>query len=770
MRTELLGSAAILLCLGAQCGAWAQTAPPAVMARSSQLQEVVVTAQRRTQNIQKTAIPITAITGTVLKAEAKNGLDQILKDVPSLQIQASPQGADIVIRGVGGNDVGGIQQDPDVSVMEDNVYTGQAASVMGSVYDTQRIEVLRGPQGTLYGRDAAGGAVNILTNDPGKEYGAGLNLGYGNLDLRHVDGYANLPVNDELAIRIAGDRDLRHGYYTNGAGQIDNSGVRVKMKYTPDADFSLLGRFEYWNQSGLTETSVPTPIAGSPSCNDGYSAPCAFFEASNPKNPWNTGVTVPGFPGAPNFNVYPVQNNNTFYTYSAQADWNAGFGVITLIPSFTRSVALQTDASLFAPSTFPLTWGNVTEDQYTGEARINSPDSSPFKWVGGVYVLESNAVQTGAAPGGGPAPFVELSSNSRPATSVGGFAQGTYPVTDRFRATLGGRYNVDTKALNNFGICSSANGTSCDGVYYSPLSSTHTTYNSFTYKAGVEYDITPSAMGYAQISTGYKAGGISSNSVPPTTYQPESLTDYEIGLKSRFFDNRLQFNTDAYLYQYHNQQIELHVYEPDTNFLPGSLGAGQSVDQLLDVNAGNSRYEGIEEQAKYQVTPNDLINLDVAWEHSAYGNLVIPTPFSTPANPNATSQPPGGFYIVNGVPQSEFVQTGKTEAHAPTWNGDFGYQHDWTLFDGTLTFHSSTHFQTKSIDTIQEWFADGATVQKGYHQTDLYLNYASGDGHWTAGLWVKNLENNAIVTSLYPLFKETLGEPRTYGMTVGYTH
>ena len=760
MRIDLLGSAAVALCLCATPGAWAQSAVPTA-GRSGQLQEVVVTAQRRAQNIQKTAIPITAISGAELKAQAKTTLSAVLIDVPSIQIQSNPAGADIVLRGVGGNDTGGIQEDPDVAVMEDNVYTGQADSVTGSLYDVQRVEVLRGPQGTLYGRNAAGGVVNILTNDPAPKFGAALNLGYGNLDLRHADGYVNVPITDVLALRVAADIDARHGDYSNGGGAIGNSGARVKLKYTPTPELSILGRFDYFHQLGLTETTAPVTNPGLGSGNCG-GPPCFLFAPANPKNPWDTAVAA----GSP-FAVYPVFNKNDFYTFSAEIDYDLGFGTVTLIPSFTRSSQIQSTASLFAPTTFPLGYSDTTDDQWTGEARINSPAASPFKWVGGVFVLQSNANESGPPPGATTGPYAQIANNERPAKSVGGFAQATYPVLDTLRLTLGGRYNVDNKAVDNYGVCSSPNGISCgevNGVYYaSPISNLTASYSSFTYKAGLEYDITPTAMGYAQVSTGYKAGGFSTATVPPTSYQPESLIDYELGFKSRWLDNTLQFNADAYIYQYKNQQIELHVTDPDSDFLPGDLAGDDTTDDILDVNAGNSRYYGVEEQAKYQVTPNDQINFNIAWEQANYGHFVIDT--------NPAGQPPGGDYYVNGVAQGSYNLSGQTEAHAPKWNGSAGYQHVFDLPDGdTVTFLSDTHFQSKSYTTIQEWFANGDTIQPAYHQTDLYLNYASGDGHYTAGLWVKNLENNAVVSYVYPLYKETLDDPRTYGVTLGYTY
>lgn len=760
---QLYLSSVAMICLAGGV-AMAQDATTATSASKGKIEDVVVTAQKRTQTAQKTAIPLTVFTGKQLNAEAKHGLDQILKQVPSLQIQASPQGADIVLRGVGGNDVGN-NADPDVTISVDGVYNGQSSQVMGSIFDVSRIEVLVGPQGTLAGRNAAGGAVNINSNDPViNKYGAGINFGVGNLDLIHADGYLNVPINDVLALRVAGDRDSRNGYYTNGAGQEDNTAGRIKLKYKPNADLSVVGKFEYWNQRGYTETTVANPAAASQTSCGG--PPCAFFVSTNPKNPWETGVfALPASVPAPNFNVLPVGNNNHTYTYELQADYDLGFGTVTLIPSMAREVSIQNSASLFAPSTPPITWNANSSTQYTGEARISSPASQAWKWVAGVYVLENvpkvvTAAASSAAGGTYTGFYNYAQANSNPPTvSVAGYAQTTYPVTSKLRLTLGGRYSVDNKATT-WGVCSvtEADQTHCDGIYTSGVENLKASYNSFTPNGGIEYDITPTAMGYASITTGYKAGGFSTATTKPTTYAPENLTDYQLGLKSRWLDNRLEFNSDVYYYQYHNQQIELHEYSDLTDLFPAQyadlIAPGLDQLEITDVNAGNSKYYGFEEQTRYNVTDNDQITIDAAWEQANYGTFIIPI----------SGAPPGGGYSA-----SSYDLSGHTEAHVPKWSGTVGYQHIFDLDIGTITFRSSTRWQTKTFNTIQEWFANGNTVQGAYHQTDLYLNYASINGHWTAGLWVKNLENNAVVTSTYPLWKETLDEPRTYGATVGYS-
>lgn len=733
----LMGSATLILCSGYASTALAQSDSGAA------LEEIIITAEHRTADVQKTAIPISVITGAQITAKGQTALDEVLRDVPALQIQSSPAGVDIVIRGVGGNDVGGISQDPDVSMFTDSVYSGLSATNMGSLYDVNRVEVLRGPQGTLYGRNSAGGAVNILTNDPGDAFGAGVNLGFGNLNFRHGDGFVNLPVSATFGLRIAFDRDVRDGYYSNGAGEMDNTGVRVKAKWKPSDDFSLLARIDYWRQQGLTETTVPIKGAPGP------------FAPLHPEDPWNTDVAFPLKPG-------PIGNDNKIYTYSLQADWDLGFGSLTLIPTYTRSTQLQygTGGLFITPPGSTLTTNTVTGKQYTYEARLASPSSSDIKWVVGAYSLDNKADQAGQAPGAATLWYAQQTSNARPSTSYAGFGQITYPFTDVLRGTLGGRYTVDEKKFL-YGVCSSNDGLTCNGLYTSPVTTLNNKYNSSTYKAGLEYDIAPAVMAYLQVSTGYKAGGYSTAISPPTPYLPEHLTNYELGIKSRLLDDKLEINGDIYFYQYKDQQIELHPtlswlgiipdqYVPDSYKLPSGANYN-TYAPILDVNAGNSRFKGVEVQMQYQFTAHDHFNLNATYNHAVYGAFVI----------NTNGGPPG----TGQAGLNSYDLTGRQEGHAPLWSGNVGYEHVFDVGDGELTFNGNVRLQTKSYTTIQQWFADGNTIQKGYHQSDVNVRYAPKDGKWSVGAWAKNLENNAIVTYVYPFYRQTLDISRTYGAT-----
>ena len=735
--------------------ALALSAAPAVHAAEGeagppidQLETIVVTAEHRSIDAQDLPIALTAISGDQISRSSKVSLDTVLKDVPALQIQASPQGGQIFIRGVGANgDSDWV--DPDVALMFDGVYSGRAETVLSSLYDVNRIEVLRGPQGTLYGRNANGGVINIMTNSPVLgSYQAGVNLGGGNYNLFHADGYTNLPLGDEFALRFAGARDTHYGYYSNGGGAADDDSWRAKALWQPEQSLSLLLSVNYWRYGGFGQTTVPTSATPWPS-----------YEANSP---WNVGPLVLG----PNvFNLLPDHDNSHFATYSLQLNADLGWGQLTVIPAYSYSdrwVLTQ----LFAPGPQVATiW---KEDQFTGEVRLQSPDESNIKWVTGFYALHSKQTTSGA--GAGSVTFLAFPTTDHPSTSLAPFLQVTYPILEHLRLTGGLRYTMDKKSVQ-YGVCTSfvANdGVTCDSSvpvadpaaseYNSGISTYSNRYSALTYKAGVEYDVAADSMLYAQVATGYKAGGYSTTAFPPVAYRPEKLTAFELGSKNRFLENRLELNAEIYSYDYRNYQVQYALYVPFTTTIPAAYLANVPAATLATgefqqfvANAGSGRNYGGEIESKFRVTTSDQLNASVSYTRATYGTLVIP---------NAGGPP--GTTTASGVS----VLTGAQMANTPKWIGTLSYEHNWNIARGVLTLRAATKLSSGYFATVDEWY--GGAYQPSYHSSDLYLNYGTDNGHWGLGLWVKNLENDAQKTYVFPFFRAELASPRTYGGTVSY--
>jgi len=773
MLRALLGTTALTLALGSASFAYAQqatSAPPpgaasqtapytSIAPQSAQLGTVLVTAERRVANVQKTAISISTISGKTISQTGLQTLDAVLAEVPALTVAGDAHGSQISIRGVGSNgDANFI--DADVVSMYDDVYNGRAEGTSSAMYDVNHVEILRGPQGTLYGRNAIGGAINILSNDPTfAKYTVDLNLGAGNYNLLHADGAVNIPITDVLAFRAAGEVTSRDGYISNG-GQADHStGYRLKMYYRPNDTFSLLGDIDWWHQTGLGNDTVSvanpfTQLGGPP-----------FFNwPVNNKDPWKQLD-----------NDHPADTDNyLFSTYSLHAIYNLDdLAVITFIPSYSYNDRYELSNLVVGDTPqihASLGAGAYTDTQYTGELRVSNAPDSKVIWVAGLYYLNDKnyGSAAGATTSASAGEWYAQQGSNAPTSSKSIFAQVKYPVTDTFRITGGLRYNQDEKQIG-FGVCTTDIGTltctapSSSYYYFLPTHNYTQKYTAITYKAGIEYDVTPTAMAYAQVSSGYKAGGFDTNAYPPSDYKPEHLTAYEVGLKSRWLDDSLQINAEAYYYQYTNLQIQysFNGCPPVTpaiadaaaaaggtgNFCAADTTAFAAGDQgpfqQFVLNAASSTNTGGEAEIKWRVDPDDEIDLAPAVIRAYYGNIAASTGY--------------GFLTNTPVIQN------------PKFSITAAYEHDFDLPSGVITGHADVKYSTGYWLNVAENmqptnFAND--YQNAFFIENANATYTPYVGNYTITMWGKNLGDKAVKDFAFPLGRSMLNDPRTFGATV----
>ena len=686
-------------------------------ADNKKLKDVVVTAERRRSNVQKTAISIATVSGEEQRAKGQTTLESTLSDTPAVTVMATPQGGQVYVRGVGSQgDSNWV--DPAVSLNLDSVYSGRAERVFASMYDVQRVEVLRGPQGTLYGRNSTGGSVNVLTNNPTNKFGAGVNTQIGNYGLKHLDGYLNAPVNDVLSMRVAAMREKRDGYFSNGGRASDLTAGRIKLLLKPSADFSLLGTVDSFESEGLGGTSVPRAFAGGP----------PFFNwRTDYSDPWEVDP------------LHPAEVQRTrFTTYSMQADWNLGFGTLTVLPALVKSKRYtETDlvAGIAVPgSTLPLPASTWEETQKSLEVRLASPAQSTTQWVLGAYLFDANNQQTGAAPSF-PPPTWESYGTEVPATSQALFGQITMPIADGLRATGGLRYTRDDKTYH-YGVRNTAAWTG--SAYDTGMLSVSNKYSSTTGKLGLEYDLAPQSMVYAQVATGYKAGGFGI-AVPPQAYEPEHLTAFELGTKNRFLDNKLQVNAELYAYRYKNYQV-MYADSAAPSPLPGDT-AGAFMQYV--VNAGAGKNTGFEVETRWRAMPDTELRGALTYSDARYGN------FS-----QASIQNFNGARVVG----------------TPRWTLTLGAEQSWELGSGLLTAGISTKFSDGYTVSLNSAMPGGNLngQQGSFHKTDLRLTYEPNNANWTAGVWLRNLENEAQSTQALPFGRMLITDPRTFGANFSY--
>jgi iron complex outermembrane receptor protein len=691
-----------------------QPAPASAQQESSDLlPPITVTAQKRQEDAEKAALSIAVIPGENLTQTGTMQLDDALSRVGSVKTLEGQDGPTFYIRGVGTGVPSSIG-DPEVNLNIDGVYQSEPEFSRAGLYDIDRIEVLRGPQGTLYGRNALAGAVNIVTKDPTFQYGATGSVGFGNYSLIQAQGSLNLPVSDEVAVRLAYGSEHHKGYLTNGSDDADVQSARLKVLYRPTDRFRLVVSYDVTHEGGEGEGEVQAvaPPAGFPTGTSGLG------DSFTSSNPW----TSPD-PSTPSRHI-------DFWNLRAQADWDLGFATWTVLPAERSYVAncyncwrSETDQNNFA-----------SERQSTIETRLASPEEQKIKWLVGLYYLKDGNPQSGQQLGPGADSFSNSSGNAvnlfgqtrYDSTSYAGFGQGTIPLTDQLRFTAGMRFTHDRKSETAFVSSETAGVTTVTTGSFDASKS----WSATTYRGGLEYDLTKTWLIYGGVSTGYKSGGFFQGAAP-NSYDPEKLTSYEIGSKGRFLNDHLELNADVFYYNYKNYQVNyLGVINPQS---AGIFG-------VQTANAEGATSFGAEIEATYFVTDNDEVNISLDPLRSKFKTLVVPGIF-------------GGTYSGDVLP------------FAPYFSANLGYEHSWTMAGGAKwSARAETHFESSSWVTFNE---TNGTDQDAHTISNLFLTYHAPDRRWSATVYVKNVENKAVLANGQggPAGLETVdvGPPRTYG-------
>jgi iron complex outermembrane receptor protein len=664
--------------------------------------EVVVTAQKRSESASRTPVALTALTAADLdKLGVANAAD-LTNVVPNVQIGTADAGnTNIYIRGIGSNNTTE-SGDPAAAFHLDGVYLGRPDEARTAFFDVTRVEVLRGPQGTLYGRNATAGAVNVISAKPEDTLGGKFSVEIGNHDLRRTDGVINVPVNDLLALRVAAMGEHRENYVRTAApnNNQNTTGARVHalIKYAKDGSLLL--------------SADQTKIRG----------------------PNNAGVLLPladdhGDAGQTNLNTLAAAGEADYRGLTAE--WNQELGAATLtylVSHRNRSMSSSsTEIGGFGPS---FSFSSSRAAQTSHEARLSSLANSPWKWVAGLYAYNeeqhttfsfSNGVLTGGMP--------DFKSSSRAA-----FGQLTYAVTPALRITGGLRSTRDTK--------SSVNGTSVFTLFGPPVASITNADHAWKKtdgKLGVDFDLAKGTLLYANVATGYKAGGFNSanaaSNYPVTYYSPEKLTSVEGGLKTRILDGAGQFNVALFHYGYKDLQVGTIV----------SVAGGAGVSTVN--NAATATVNGAEADVKIRVSGSDTFDGSMSYTKATYDEFK-----NCVYEPTNTLQDCSGNMLRN----------------APKFKLTLGYEHRIPVGEGTVTLRADTRYSGKYFndDTNSPLFR-----QDSYTRSGLSARYDAPEFRYFVTAYVRNLENRNVMVSRFPAVVGSasgyFAAPRTFGMSVG---
>lgn len=754
-----------LLLLGTVLGS--AILPCAAFAQSDEqggLEDIVVTAQRREESLQRAAVAVTAVSGDQLVQSGITETSNLGKLVPALVVQPTGGTTSFFLRGVGTNSQNSFSENA-VAFNFNGVYVGRPTAPAGVLYDLERVEVVKGPQGTLYGRNATGGAINVLPRKPQLErFGVEGFAEYGNYDSKKAFLAVNVPFGEKVALRAAGQLVDRDGYISDGYDDDKGEALRVSLLVRPSDSWSITLVGDYYNQRGKGAGAVllPNGVFAVPPLEDRVSV--SDPRAITAINSFAAGLTAPPFCGGGFIVGGCIENaasdgylRNKFYGLSAQVEGDMGFAKLTVIPAWRRSEA---DFRTYLPGFR----GEIrdTADQMSVEARLTSAGQGPLRYVLGAFVFSEeqdtlNYFRQGRLSTTRFTPRLKTES-------IAAFGQLTFDVTEALRLIAGGRYTHEEKTQ----LTASVSG-GLPGPVDPPLGAPFTgelSFSKFTWKAGVEFDAGPASLVYANVATGFKSGGFYVASPPTNVFAPETLTAYTFGAKNRFLDNRLQLNFEAFYWDYKDQQV---------TFVGGiRTGNGLFAQGSLTTNAGKSRIYGAELEMRFAPTSRDLFNVNVQYLNGKYNSLQTAN-FSPTGAPVATGCTITGTRQANpGVNNARFYDidcSGKPTVNSPRWSANIGYEHTFPLA-GDMNLIAGVRANIESSRYLNANFRE-VEKQKAYMMSDAFLTLEGPDEKWSVTAFVNNIEDKEVLARAgtrpildFPV--GTLRPPRTYGVRLGF--
>ena len=730
--------------------AWALLATPALAqdagtaaAEDEAIQDIVVTAQRRSERVQDIPVAISAFGGESIERAGIASLENIAPRVPSFYFgsfgAARPQ---LYIRGIGTRsfDPG---SESSVGVFADDVYLGRSSGSFGAMKDIDRVEVLRGPQGTLYGRNTIGGAINVISKAPTDELSGNFEGGISNFKGYNLFGAVGGPIAGErLMFRVAAWREEREGYVTNTlTGNkfqgIENTGARARLTIAPSDPFKIELTAEFMNDGNK---------AGFGGINQGTSgAPASvFFRGSG------TPVTSTNLRRAA-LSFDPFLDREV-KSYIGRIEYDAGAATFTSI-SALRKLDITDGRDLEGSSLDILDQSSVeSSKQFTQEFRIAStPDGAlsangKLDWIiGGFYYHDTSdrvdSFRVGLnsavrAAAGTPATDVALSDYKIESYAL--FGQATIHLSDALDLTLGGRYSHDSKRAAQAGTTTDA----APIIAVAFNTTNRAKYKSFDPRVVLAYKISPDANVYASFSTGFKSGGFQyvpfSRGQADVLFAPEDIKAYEIGFKTEWLDRALRVNGAAYYYDYKNLQISRII-----------LPAGSAAPVSLISNAASSTIKGLDLEITARPSRAFEVNIAYGYLDAKYDNYVFSA--TTDFSNTRMVRAPEHSINVGAEWRADVLGDGEFSLRADyALTGDFFHEPG----EGNIAFGTGIPF----------------TAEDGYGLLDMRATLSKNN--WKVTGYVNNLGKTTYRRTINALGNTVVGfagVPRIYGVKLGYS-
>jgi iron complex outermembrane recepter protein len=701
------------------------------------LEEIIVTAQRREQSLQDVPVSISALDNEALTARSIANIADLEQYIPGLEVTPGLffGGAALTIRGVTpGPGTAGTENN--TAIYLDDVYLPRGNTVLQQFLDVDRVEVLRGPQGTLYGRNATGGAVKIVTRDPSPEFSAGADLLYESYDHWRVRGSAGGALgSDKVMARLSlaaeeGDNFIRNITENVREKRVDQIGGRLSVLFQPSESASISLKADYMEDDGYGVASIVLRSLSTVPVFSLVNFPPEFgVTPTLPANPRHVALSMPDAQRINEMDSGGVNLTGTFElgSYSLKS--------ISSFRWFETQINIDADRENIGTID---DFGSEESNVYTQELQLLSPTDQRISWIAGLYFFNEDLDSFLAAS----QPAFFLGSNDPALTAevsvrtvnYAAFGQVYFDVTDKLRLTVGGRYNEDRRDIElDAGTFAGFDPATQTVLLTHTLSEADRTWDKFTPSVIVNYKFTPEVMAYASYSQGFKSGGFNAVS-NLSEFEPEKIKAYEVGLKSTMLDGRLQLNSAAFWYDY--TDLQTRVIDPITS----------------TVFNADTELRGLELEGRMLPLRHTAVDFSVAYLDAEYTDFVLQ---------NSRAAPPQPLVQVRG---NNLPQT-------PEWKFDLGLEQTVQVTDeARLVLRAEYSYQSESfLDSLNT----PEQSQDAYGLVNARAALMYGDRIEIAA-YGRNLTDELY--SVGGFFSSSIGDlfiygpPRVYGVNFTYRY
>jgi len=710
--------ATILALLASQPGLTQTAAAPtseSPTASSADLQEIVVTAQRRSERLQDVPVAVTALSESSLQAAGVGSTQDLPMVTPGLVFNSVGGYAQPRIRGIGTTGDAPSIENP-VALYVDGVYYAHQVGSIFALNNIEQVEVDKGPQGTLFGRNATGGLIQVTTDKPTQELQGNASVSYGNYNTYATADYIAGGITKDLAADLSVYyQDQVDGYGTNIAtGQQINRDAsfsfRSKWVLTPTSATEVMLIADYSGDNGAyAQAPAPgtTPLGG----------------GSN-LEPQNVNVPTPyknlDREGGVSLHIRQDFDSMQFVSTTAYRKDND----FILFPNATANIAALTLVTL--PDSFK---------QYSQEFQLSSADHNDFRWTTGVFLFyaEGGWQPLSLTSGGALSTIAPLTEIQIPDTqttrSAAAYAQGTQKLSETTNLTLGVRYTVDKRQWQG------------SEIFTAPFpiptveDSANATFKKPTWRIALDQKLSDSVMGYVSYNRGFKSGGFNDSVVPAAPYKPETVDAYELGLKTEFFERRLRWNTAAFYYNYKDIQVSRYQF-----------------GNLVIYNGAAARLYGLDMDLQANLLRDFTLTTGLSYVHDRFTSF--------PDASITTPQPGGGTIFGTGS------ATGNRLTNTPDWTADVAADYTIPTSIGKIGLNATYYHNSGWYGSV-----DMRLRQPAYDVVNTSVSLTSAGDVWRATLWAKNLSNETYAVYLAAQANGDsiqYAPPRTYGITLQY--